>query len=87
MLYCSVLVLFQNQFIRLGGIIKDGEPMLDLYPGTTVAVKTTKGVYKSESLVLALGPWAATFLPHIGLSLPLQARLLLSFKVKLLEMS
>ena len=52
--------------------------MLDLYPGETVAVKTTKGIYKSKSVVLALGPWAAKFLPHIGLNLPLSVRLHLS---------
>lgn len=68
----KMLKAFQSQFIRHGGVLKDGEPMLDVHPGDTVAVKTTKGAYRCKSLVLALGPWAAKFLPRLGLKLPLK---------------
>ena len=62
----------QSEFIRQGGILKDGEGMLDIQPGNIVTVKTSKGVYRCRSVVLALGPWAAKFLPRLGLNLPLK---------------
>lgn len=68
----KMLNAFQKQFIRNGGILKDGEPMLDIQPGDIVAVKTTRGVYRGKSVVLALGPWAAKYLPRLGLTLPLK---------------
>ena len=48
--------------------------MIDVIPGTIISVKTSKDVYKCRSLVLALGPWAAKFLPRLGLELPLQVK-------------
>ena len=66
------LFIFQTQFVRYGGTIRDGEPMLDIQPGNIVTVKTSKGAHKGRSIVLALGPWAAKFLPRLGLSLPLR---------------
>ena len=49
--------------------------MLDIQPGDIVAVKTTRGVYRGKSVVLALGPWAAKYLPRLGLTLPLKVYL------------
>lgn len=49
--------------------------MLDLYPGPIVSVKTTKGIHRAKSVVLALGAWAAKFLPRIGVNVPLQVNL------------
>ena len=62
----------QRQFVRYGGVIRDGEPMVDLKPGDPVSI-ITKGnkVYRGRAVVLALGPWAAKFLPKIGVNIPL----------------
>ena len=49
--------------------------MLDIQPGHIVAVKTTRGVHRGKSAVLALGPWAAKYLPRLGLTLPLKVYL------------
>ena len=49
--------------------------MLDLRPGNPVTIKTTRDVYRCKTVVLALGPWAPKFLPHLGLQLPLRVRL------------
>ncbi|XP_045172453.2 peroxisomal sarcosine oxidase-like [Mercenaria mercenaria] len=68
----KILQAFQRQFVRYGGVLCDGEPMIDLYPGTIVSVKTTKGLHRARSVVLTLGPWAAKFLPRLGLNVPLQ---------------
>lgn len=68
----KMLQAFQNQFQRYGGVLHDGEPMLDLYPGSVVSIKTSKGLYRAKSVVLALGAWAAKFLPRIGVNVPLQ---------------
>ncbi|XP_060597744.1 peroxisomal sarcosine oxidase-like [Ruditapes philippinarum] len=68
----KILQAFQKQFQRFGGTLLDGEPMLDLYPGDIVSIKTTKGVHRARSVVLALGAWAAKFLPRIGVNVPLE---------------
>lgn len=68
----KMLKAFQSEFVRHGGVLKDGEAMLDVHPGNIVGIKTTKGLHKCKSLVLALGPWASKFLPRLGLSLPLE---------------
>ena len=66
-------VTFQQQFVRFGGILNDGEAMLDLRPGDIVSIVTNKGhVYRARSVVLTLGAWAAKFLPRIGVKVPLQ---------------
>ncbi|KAH3693177.1 hypothetical protein DPMN_192579 [Dreissena polymorpha] len=62
----KMLQAFQAQFVRFGGVLRDGEPMMDLLPGDVVSVRTRGHVYRGRSVVLALGPWAATFLPSIG---------------------
>ena len=49
--------------------------MLELHPGSTVAIKTTRDVYRCKTVVLALGPWAPKFLPRLGLQLPLKVGL------------
>jgi len=62
----------QRQFVRHGGVLVDGERMEDLYPGPIVTVRTSRTTYRGRSVVLALGPWAANFLPRIGVHIPLQ---------------
>lgn len=68
----KMLKAFQNQFVRYGGLIRDGEPMIEVHPGDIVTVKTSTGTHQGRSVVLALGPWASKFLPKLGLSLPLR---------------
>lgn len=60
--------------MRFGGVIRDGEPMVDIAPADTVFIKTTSNVYRGRSVVLALGPWAAKFLPKIGVHIPLKVQ-------------
>ncbi|KAM6970250.1 peroxisomal sarcosine oxidase [Aplochiton taeniatus] len=62
----------QGVFQRLGGILKDGEQVTDIQPGSPVTVTTSKGVYRAERLVVTAGPWANVLLHHTGLTLPLQ---------------
>ncbi|XP_045173792.2 peroxisomal sarcosine oxidase-like [Mercenaria mercenaria] len=68
----KMLSAFQSEFVRYGGTIRDGEAMLDLFPGDTVSVKTTRSVHKAQSVVLTLGAWAAKFLPRLGIKVKLQ---------------
>ncbi|KAM4627177.1 peroxisomal sarcosine oxidase isoform 1-T1 [Polymixia lowei] len=62
----------QDQFQKLGGIIKDGQKVTDIKPGAVVTVSTSSGVYRAKSLVITAGPWANTLLSHTGLQLPLK---------------
>ncbi|XP_052800944.1 peroxisomal sarcosine oxidase-like isoform X2 [Mya arenaria] len=68
----KMLQAFQKQFVRYGGVLVDGEPMKELLPGEIVTVRTPRRMFRGRSVVLALGPWAANFLPTIGVDIPLQ---------------
>ncbi|KAI1903663.1 hypothetical protein AGOR_G00029520 [Albula goreensis] len=61
----------QGYFQSLGGVIKDGEKVEDITPGSVVTVTTSAGVYRAKSLVITTGPWANALLSHTGLQLPL----------------
>lgn len=62
----------QRVFQSSGGVIKDGEKVIDIRPGAEVTVTTGSGVYRGRSLVITAGPWANTLLTHTGLQLPLK---------------
>ncbi|XP_066552007.1 peroxisomal sarcosine oxidase [Amia ocellicauda] len=62
----------QSVFQRLGGVIRDGEKVVDIRPGFPVTVTTSSAVYRARSLVLTAGPWVNKLLSHTGLQLPLQ---------------
>ncbi|KTF71581.1 hypothetical protein cypCar_00047398, partial [Cyprinus carpio] len=62
----------QRLFQSFGGVIKDGEKVIDIRPGAEVTVTTGSGVYSGRSLVITAGPWANTLLTHTGLQLPLK---------------
>ncbi|XP_031647296.1 peroxisomal sarcosine oxidase-like [Oncorhynchus kisutch] len=72
MLYADrTLKTVQGQFQKLGGVIKDGQKVIDITPGAVVTVTTVSGVYIAMSLVITAGPWANILLSHTGYQLPL----------------
>ncbi|XP_061683994.1 peroxisomal sarcosine oxidase isoform X2 [Syngnathoides biaculeatus] len=66
------LKVAQEQFHKLGGVIKDQEKVIDIKPGLTVTVSTSAGVYQAMGLVITAGPWANKLLAHVNLHLPLE---------------
>ncbi|KAM6933588.1 peroxisomal sarcosine oxidase [Xenentodon cancila] len=62
----------QDQFQKLGGVIKDKEKVTAIKPGPFVTVSTSAGVYQAESVVITAGPWTNKLLVHTGLQLPLE---------------
>ncbi|XP_041097366.1 peroxisomal sarcosine oxidase [Polyodon spathula] len=62
----------QDLFRRLGGVIRDGEKVVDFTPGSPITMTTNSGVYRTKSLVITAGPWAKSLLACTGLQLPLQ---------------
>ncbi|XP_059931589.1 peroxisomal sarcosine oxidase isoform X1 [Gadus macrocephalus] len=62
----------QGQFLKLGGIIKDGQKVSDIKPGALVTVTASGGVYRAKNLVLTAGSWTNGMLSYIGLQLPLK---------------
>ena len=66
------MIFLQKGCEKYGGTIRDEEEMLDIYHGDVVTVKTNKGLHKAKSLILTMGPWAAKWLPRIGIHIPLQ---------------
>ncbi|XP_039612637.1 peroxisomal sarcosine oxidase [Polypterus senegalus] len=64
----SVQALFQ----RFGGVIHDGERVMEIIPGSTITLTTSNGKYQARSVVITAGPWAQSLLTSIGIELPLQ---------------
>ncbi|XP_017347212.1 peroxisomal sarcosine oxidase isoform X2 [Ictalurus punctatus] len=62
----------QMVFQSHGGVIKDGEKVINIEPGDLITVTTDSGTYQAKNLVITAGPWAKTLLSHTGLQLPLQ---------------
>ncbi|MCI4385829.1 hypothetical protein PGIGA_G00055220 [Pangasianodon gigas] len=62
----------QMVFQSHGGVIKDGEKVINIKPGDLITVTTDSGTYQAKNLVITAGPWAKTLLSHTGLQLPLQ---------------
>ncbi|XP_072527705.1 peroxisomal sarcosine oxidase-like [Salminus brasiliensis] len=62
----------QMVFQGHGGVIRDGEKVVEIVPGNVVTVKTGSGMYRARSLVITAGPWANPLLMHTGLRLPLK---------------
>ncbi|KAF7655085.1 hypothetical protein LDENG_00060970 [Lucifuga dentata] len=67
----------QEQFQKLGGVIKDGQKVTDIKPGAVVTVSTSTDIYRAKSVVITAGAWANTLLAQTGLQLPLQVFILL----------
>jgi sarcosine oxidase len=56
----------------LGATLRDEEAVLAIAPdGEGVAVRTARGVYRAERLVLAAGSWMRPLLATLGIDLPL----------------
>ncbi|XP_007898980.1 peroxisomal sarcosine oxidase [Callorhinchus milii] len=62
----------QDLFQRFGGMIRDGEKVVDIQPGSLVSVTTTAGMYRAKNLVITAGPWANKLLNPMRLQLPLK---------------
>lgn len=62
----------QDQFRKLGGVIRDQEKVTDIKPGPVVTVTTSAKSYRAKSVVITAGPWADRLLAPTGLHLPLQ---------------
>ncbi|XP_069135761.1 peroxisomal sarcosine oxidase-like isoform X3 [Argopecten irradians] len=68
------LTAIQNQYRNLGGLLKDGEKMMEIIPGKMISVKTEARLYRAKRVVLCVGPWASKVLTSIGLDVPLQTQ-------------
>ncbi|KAG8590465.1 hypothetical protein GDO81_006777 [Engystomops pustulosus] len=62
----------QEQFLKMGGVIRDGERVKHIQPGQVVKVTTNSSVFEAEHLVITAGPWAQKVLSPLGLELPLK---------------
>ncbi|CAL1547826.1 unnamed protein product [Lymnaea stagnalis] len=65
------LAAYQTVFKRLGGTLRDGEPVTLVTPGDVVTVSTRSGQYTASSLVIAAGAWSGRFCSALGLNVPL----------------
>lgn len=68
----SKLSSSQDQFQKLGGIIRDNEVVTAIEPGPVVTVTTAARVYRAKSVVITVGAWANKLLAQTGLQLPLE---------------
>ncbi|XP_055983974.1 peroxisomal sarcosine oxidase isoform X2 [Sorex fumeus] len=68
----KALRALQNAIQQLGGIVRDGEKVLEIKPGQPVTVTTPSGSYQGKSLIITAGPWTNRLLRPLGAELPLQ---------------
>ncbi|XP_030855863.1 LOW QUALITY PROTEIN: peroxisomal sarcosine oxidase [Strongylocentrotus purpuratus] len=69
----KALKCYQDLFIKYGGRLQDEEKVKDIIPGAIVTVKTSRGEYKTNNVILTPGPWASKLLKPLGLQPPLTA--------------
>ncbi|XP_070334874.1 peroxisomal sarcosine oxidase isoform X2 [Odocoileus virginianus] len=68
----KALRALQDAIQQLGGIVHDGEKVVEIKPGLPVMVKTTSSSYQAKSLIITAGPWTNRLLRPLGAELPLQ---------------
>ncbi|EAW51168.1 pipecolic acid oxidase, isoform CRA_a [Homo sapiens] len=68
----KALRALQDAIRQLGGIVRDGEKVVEINPGLLVTVKTTSRSYQAKSLVITAGPWTNQLLRPLGIEMPLQ---------------
>ncbi|XP_001510684.2 peroxisomal sarcosine oxidase isoform X1 [Ornithorhynchus anatinus] len=68
----KALKALQDAVRQLGGVVRDGEKVLEIEPGFPVTVTTSSGTYHAKNLVITAGPWTNRLLLPLGLKLPLQ---------------
>ncbi|XP_001504242.2 peroxisomal sarcosine oxidase [Equus quagga] len=68
----KALRALQDAIRQLGGIVCDGEKVMEIKPGLPVTVRTTSKRYQAKSLIITAGPWTNQLLRPLGLELPLQ---------------
>ncbi|XP_054112136.1 peroxisomal sarcosine oxidase isoform X2 [Callithrix jacchus] len=68
----KALRALQDVVGQLGGMVRDGEKVVEISPGLPVMVKTTSRSYRAKSLVITAGPWTNQLLRPLGIELPLQ---------------
>uniref|UniRef100_A0A287AV37 FAD dependent oxidoreductase domain-containing protein n=1 Tax=Sus scrofa TaxID=9823 RepID=A0A287AV37_PIG len=68
----KALRVLQDAIRQLGGIVHDGEKVMEIKPGLPIVVKTTSSSYQARSLIITAGPWTNRLLRPLGLELPLQ---------------
>ncbi|KAB0357957.1 hypothetical protein FD754_002113 [Muntiacus muntjak] len=68
----KALRALQDAIRQLGGIVHDGEKVVEIKPGLPVTVKTTSSSYQAKSLIITAGPWTNRLLRPLGAELPLQ---------------
>ncbi|XP_006891035.1 PREDICTED: peroxisomal sarcosine oxidase [Elephantulus edwardii] len=68
----KALRALQDAIRQLGGIVQDGEKVLEIKPGLPVTVRTTSRSYQAKSVIITAGPWTNRLLRPLGIQLPLQ---------------
>ncbi|XP_025773323.1 peroxisomal sarcosine oxidase [Puma concolor] len=68
----KALRALQDAIRHLGGLVCDGEKVMEIKPGFPVTVKSMAGSYQAKSLVITAGPWTNQLLRPLGIELPLQ---------------
>ncbi|KAK2111484.1 hypothetical protein P7K49_011230 [Saguinus oedipus] len=68
----KALRALQDVVGQLGGVVRDGEKVVEINPGLPVMVKTTSRSYQAKGLVITAGPWTNQLLRPLGIELPLQ---------------
>ena len=58
-------------FVSAGGMFLDEHPVTGIVPGQVITIRTAKGNFRTNKLVITAGPWTSGVLRPLGLELPL----------------
>ena len=62
----------QDLFVRGGGVLLDNHCVTDILPGDRVTVRTNRGDFLSQKVIITAGGWAPKLLSKLGVELPLE---------------
>ncbi|XP_036369386.1 peroxisomal sarcosine oxidase-like isoform X2 [Octopus sinensis] len=65
---------YQDQFVKNGGTLIDGNRVLSIIPGEIHQVNASKGTFQGRNVILCLGPWAKSSFQHLGIEFPLKVQ-------------
>ena len=66
--------MYQNLFVKSGGVLKDYHKMTEIIPGERVTVKTNHGDFSARRVIIAAGPWTPKIMKQLGVELPIVVR-------------
>ncbi|PAV58820.1 hypothetical protein WR25_08828 [Diploscapter pachys] len=63
------LSTFQNEFVKLGGTIRQNEPVVSFKDDSMPEIETAKGTYSASKIIFTVGVWIKQLFPDLPLKI------------------